>query len=74
MHNNQGSNTYRARLVVFDLAALVLRAAAVGLSAALVLAGATLLFSSQTEVAAGAAAAGGGDTPKIVTSKHGDPA
>jgi len=74
MHDIPGSSTHRARLVAFDLAALVLRAAAVGLSVALVLAGATLLFSSQTEAAAGAAAAGGGDAPKIVNSKQEDPA
>lgn len=74
MHDIPGSSTHRARLVAFDLVALVLRAAAVGLSVALVLAGATLLFSSQTEAAAGAAAAGGDGAPKIVTSKQGDPA
>lgn len=52
MHNIRATQVERARTVAFDLASLVLRAAAVGLSVALMLAGATLLFSSQTEAAA----------------------
>jgi len=52
MNNIPGTQVQRARLIALDLAALVLRAAAVGLCVALVLAGATLLFSSQSEAAA----------------------
>jgi len=74
MHDNAGSTTHRARLVAFDLAALVLRAAAVGLSVALVLAGATLLFSSQAEAGAGAAGTGNGSAAKIVSPARGDSA
>jgi hypothetical protein len=74
MHDIPGPSTHRARLVAFDLAALVLRAAAVGLSVALVLAGATLLFSSHAEADAGAAGAGNGDAATIVSPARGDPA
>lgn len=74
MHDIPGSGTHRAWPVALDLAALVLRAAAVGLSVALVLAGATLLFSSQAEAAAGASGAKGADTAKIIASRHGRPA
>ena len=72
MHDIPGTHAQRARLVIFDLAALVLRAAAVGLSVALVLAGATLLFSSQAEAAANAAGAGSSDTPRLVGSRRGE--
>ena len=64
MQDTSANPVQRARLVAFDLAALVLRAAAVGLSVALVLAGATLLFSSQTEAAA--------DVPQHAAARAGD--
>lgn len=50
MHDAPGS-AVRVRLIALDLAALVMRAAAIGLCVALMLAGATLLFSSQAEAA-----------------------
>lgn len=65
MHDIPGTPLQRARLVAFDLVALVLRAAAVGLSVALVLAGATLLFSSQAEAVA--------DAPPRVAADRGEP-
>jgi hypothetical protein len=50
MHDARGPGI-RLRLIALDFAALVVRAAAVGLGVALVLAGATLLFSSPAEAA-----------------------
>lgn len=64
MQDTSATRARRARFVAFDLATLVLRAAAVGLSVALVLAGATLLFSSQTEAAA--------DAPQQAAARAGD--
>jgi hypothetical protein len=50
MHDAPGPGI-RLRLIALDFVALVVRAAAVGLGVALVLAGATLLFSSPAEAA-----------------------
>jgi hypothetical protein len=72
MNNIPGTQVQRARLIALDLAALVLRAAAVGLCVALVLAGATLLFSSQSEAAAETPQAAGTDTPGLATPRRGE--
>jgi hypothetical protein len=67
MHDAPGPGI-RLRLIALDFAALVVRAAAVGLGVALVLAGATLLFSSPAEAAEPAQAAA--TTPNAW--RHGD--
>jgi hypothetical protein len=72
MHDIPENQIQGARPVALDLAALVLRAAAVGLSVALVLAGATLLVSTQTEVHAGAVGSGSHASPKLYSPRHGE--